>query len=397
MDGGVTRRRVRVGLVIAHLGPGGAQRVVSIVANALAADGWDVHVVTLLDEPADTSALDASVRRHRLGCRLARADDRDGPDRPRLACLTRRVRRAAGNLAFFAGAATKLRRQLRDIEPDTVLSLVTLTNLITILATRGLAVRTVVSERNDLKLDRHHRDVERLRRWIYRWADVVTANTYGAVRDLRQFVPASKLSYVPNPVNVPVSPATSAYRGPTFVCIGRLTHQKGLDTLLKAAKQAFDALPGWRMAILGTGPLRGELESLADTLGISERLDWVGYVPDPFPYLRSAEFFVSTSRFEGSPNALVEAMSCGLPVIVTDASPGPLELVGSDEAGLVVSVDDVDATTAAIRRLAEDQPLRQSLGRAAAARARAHRAEHAMRAWRALLLPTGQAPTPTVS
>ena len=327
-DGG-TGRDERVAFVIAHLGPGGAQRVLSEVANALAADACDVHVVTILEAAADTCSLHPAIRRHRLGCRLA--GERDGaserepsmPGRP-----TRGARRAIGNAVFFAAGVRRLRATLRTIAPTCVVSLVTLTNLMTILATRGLAVRTVVSERNDLKLDRHHRGVEGLRRWVYPWADVVTANTRGALRDLEGFVPTRKLQYLPNPVRVSVSSDVAPDRGPTLVAVSRLVHQKGIDTLLKACASVFDVLPDWRLAVVGAGPLETELQTLARQLGIAGRVDWIGQVEDPFPYLRAAQFFVSTSRFEGSPNALLEAMSCGLPAIVTDASPGPLELVG---------------------------------------------------------------------
>ncbi len=382
-----TRPSARIAFVIAHLGPGGAQRVLSEVANALAADDHDVHVVTILEEPADIYPLHPSITRYRLARRLGR--ERDGGDgrehMPTPIRLAREVRRATRNVAFFSGTVVTLRATLRSIAPDTVLSLITVTNLMTILATRGLCVRTLVSERNDLQLDRHHRGLETLRRWVYPWSDVVTANTHGALSDLERFVPKPKLAYLPNPVRVPVSHERVEYTGPTFVCVARLVHQKGIDTLLEASARAFDVLPTWRLAILGAGPLRQELESMARELGIAGRVDWFGQVDDPFPYLRAAQFFVSTSRFEGSPNALLEAMSCGLPAVVTDASPGPLELVGDEEAGLVVSVDDVDATTAAIRRLATDVALRQSLGRAAVVRVQVHRPERVLRMWRELI------------
>ena len=141
--------------------------------------------------------------------------------------LAREVRRATRNVAFFSGTVVTLRATLRTIAPDTVLSLITVTNVMTILATRGLSVRTLVSERNDLQLDRHHRGLEALRRWVYPWADVVTANTHGALSDLERFVPKPKLAYLPNPVRVPVSHEKVAYTAPTFVCAARLAPPEG--------------------------------------------------------------------------------------------------------------------------------------------------------------------------
>ena len=120
-------------------------------------------------------------------------------------------------------------------------------------------------------------------------------------------------------------------------------------------------------------------------LGIAARVDWFGHVDDPAPYLRAAKFFVLTSRFEGSPNALLEAMACGLPAIVSNASPGPLELVGEEAGGLIVPVEDVGATAEAMVKLAGDEGLRAALGAAASERTRVHRLDHAMPVWLKLL------------
>ena len=148
---------------------------------------------------------------------------------------------------------------------------------------------------------------------------------------------------------------------------------------------AFESLPGWRLAIVGDGPLRAELEALAEDLNIASRIDWIGQVSNPAAYLKGAKFFVLTSRFEGSPNALLEAMACGLSAVVSDASPGPLELIRDEDAGLVVPVKDVEATTAAIMRLADDPALRERLGQAAIARTEIHKLDQAMDAWLELL------------
>lgn len=388
----------RIVFVIAHLGPGGAQRVVTDVANALATCDLEFHVVTILDHPADAYRLDSSVRRHRLSDLGDRESDeavsRLRSKRQPLVTALANSRfvgaplRIGRGLRYFSRTIGRLRSELKAIAPDIVLSFLTRTNVQTILATRGLSVRILVSERNDPKLQRQKGWLKFLRRWVYRWSDVVTANTLGAVTVLEELLPKAKVAYLPNPVRVPRSREVAEYFAPTFICMARLVHQKGIDVLLRASARVFDVLPGWRLAIIGDGPLRNELESVAHDLGISGTVDWLGYVDDPFPYLRAAQFFVSTSRFEGSPNALLEAMSCGLPAIVTDASPGPLELIGNEEAGLIVPVDNVEATAAATIRLATDGALRSSLGGVAVARVAGHQPEAAIQIWRELLLST---------
>jgi glycosyltransferase involved in cell wall biosynthesis len=280
-----------------------------------------------------------------------------------------------------------LRRTIRKIEPDAVLSFLTQTNILTVLATRGLATRTVISERNDPRLQRHRARVERLRHIVYPWADVVTANSRGALTALESFVPKRKLAYLPNPLGAVPTDEAVAFTAPTVITVGRLVEQKGVDVLLAAWAKVVAALPDWRLALVGGGPLAGELKEQARKLGIDGSIDWIGHVSDPFPLLRGAKIFVMTSRFEGTPNALLEAMACGLPTVISDASPGPCELIGDGEeaSGLIVPVEDADATAEAIICLARDESLRRHLGLASRERARAHDADHAIDVWLRLL------------
>jgi glycosyltransferase involved in cell wall biosynthesis len=280
-----------------------------------------------------------------------------------------------------------LRRTIRKIKPDAVLSFLTQTNILTVLATRGLATHTAISERNDPRLQRHRPRVEFMRRIVYPWADVVTANSKGALDALQAFVPEEKLAFLPNPLADQPSSETFAFAAPTVITVGRLVEQKGIDVLLAAWAKVAASLPGWRLALVGDGPLADELKEQARNLGVEDSVDWVGHVSDPFPLLRGAKLFVMTSRFEGTPNALLEAMACGLPAVVSDASPGPCELIGTDEsrAGRIVPVEDANATADAILRLARDDTLRRRFGLAARERVRAHDADRAIDVWLRLL------------
>ena len=398
-----SNRRKRIALVVAHLGPGGAQRVMSTAANELASRGVDVHVITILDGPGDAYELDYRVRRHRCGGAGNKSVNPDlGKEadsgvsvpyvqRRSVAGVLRRfqvLRPVLSALAFGSALQRRarwLRRTIKQVQPDAVLSFLTQTNILTILATRGLGIRTVVSERNDPRLQRHRQRVELLRNAAYRWADCVTANSHGAVGAMADFVPAEKLAFLPNPLSVRDDGKAISFDAPTIITVTRLVEQKGLDVLLRACVEVFRVLPSWRLAVVGDGPLREELECLADQLGIADRIEWMGHVKDPAPYLRAAEFFVLTSRFEGSPNALLEAMAVGLAAVVSDASPGPIELIGGAEAGLVVPVGDVAATSAAILKLAQDTDLRGRLGVAAKAMTSGHQLDNAMQTWLKIL------------
>ena len=411
-------KKKRLAFVIAHLGPGGAQRVVVNAANALVARGFDVHVTILGHRPivywidprivfhssspvtatfpaSDAGSLDDELEQ------IAPVKTEGGAAKstsllgryvkpylhPRVLAFGLRTAGPVFSVIWQGRRAIWLRRTIRKIKPDAVLSFLTQTNILTVLATRGLATHTAISERNDPRLQRHRPRVEFMRRVVYPWADVVTANSKGALDALQAFVPEEKLAFLPNPLAEQPSSETFAFAAPTVITVGRLVEQKGIDVLLVAWAKVAASLPAWRLALVGDGPLADALKEQASKLGVEDSVDWVGHVSDPFPLLRGAKLFVMTSRFEGTPNALLEAMACGLPAVVSDASPGPCELIGTEEsrAGLIVPVEDANATADAILRLARDDTLRRRFGLAARERVRAHDADHAIDVWLRLL------------
>lgn len=392
----------KLAFVIAHLGPGGAQRVAANAANTLVDRGHEVHII-LIHARELAYRLDPRIVVHGV---LAASPEVDSKPLMRVqrkipairqhlrgwlwlksiivfaATLVRPIRQAH----ILIGRVRSLRGRIKAVDADAILSFLTDTNILTILATRGLNTHTVISERNDPRLQRHRPRTELLRRLVYRHANVVTANSRGALSALEPFVPKEKLAFLPNPLVNTLSSDTVAFDDPTIITVGRLVEQKGIDVLLAAWSEATKLLGGWRLAVVGDGTLLGELQSLARDLGIAATVDWFGHVANPFPLLKGAKFFVMTSRFEGTPNALLEAMACGLPAVVSNASPGPVELVGSDEAaGLIVPVEDATATAQAIIRLAREESLRQRLAAAARERVREYDMDLAIEVWLKLL------------
>ena len=133
---------------------------------------------------------------------------------------------------------------------------------------------------------------------------------------------------------------------------------EGLDAVARLPAQ----LDAWRLSVVGQRELEDELRARAQRLGIAHRVTWCGQLEDPDPPDHAADVLVLPSLHEGSPNALMEAMSCGLPCIVTEGSPGPLELVEDGKSGVVVLVGDAGALADAIERLARSPELRARRG-----------------------------------
>jgi glycosyltransferase involved in cell wall biosynthesis len=282
-----------------------------------------------------------------------------------------------------------------------VISFGSAANILTILACRNLGRKVVVSERNDVACRPLEHPWERLRVRFYNRADVVTANTLDALGAMEAYVDKTKLTLVPNPLvcdETVAGPQPGAPVGAPFVLIvANLNRLKAHDVLLEAFARLSPDLSHWRLAVVGDGELEETLRDQAKTLGIGSRVDWCGLVSDPFVFYRAATIFVLPSRSEGMPNALMEAMSCGLPVIVSDASPGPLGLVRDGDTGLVVPVDDPAALARAIESLANDPALRKRLGHSARQRVSGYDLSKVLAIWEPIIGPAPAASPATAS
>ena len=154
--------------------------------------------------------------------------------------------------------------------------------------------------------------------------------------------------------------------------VAHLRSQKGHDVWLKTAARVLESIPNTSFVIVGREKQRGhqeELETLAARLGISDRVRFVGFRPDPYPYLAAMDVFLMTSEFEGFPIALVEAMAMGRPVVSTDVG-GVGEAIGEEETGLLAAAGDDVALARHVVALLEDAPRREAMAVQASGRAR---------------------------
>lgn len=359
---------MKLTLVCSSLGCGGTERVVSTLANHWSAEGISVTVVTLSQRTEDFFQLDGKVRRETL---------------PVAGILPRLLPRGILNVWRFR----KLRTAIAAATPDCVLSFGDTTNVLTLLATRGLRSRVIVSERSD---PRHHpikAGWGLLRKRFYPRADALVAQTR-PVRDwLAGFVDPSKLHVIPNPLVIPPDRPFSELPSerPRLVALGRFTREKGFDLLLRAYAACPKDPAGWPLVVAGDGPDRDALAALAKELGIQERVRFPGRVRDPFGLLRSSDLFVLPSRYEGFPNALMEAMSCGLAVLAFDGSSGPRELIQNGYNGLLVPSENVRELAGAMSGLMKDEARRRSLGANAGASVQRFRLEEVSRQWLSLV------------
>ena len=263
-------------------------------------------------------------------------------------------------------------RALRDVltrtAPDVVFSLLGETNIVTVAASTGSRHRVVISEGNDPSRERLDAPWDDLRPIFYPVADAVSANTHGALVSMRAYCPEAKLCYVPNPLRLPAH-VEEATRSDAVLFLGRLAPQKAPEVLIEAFARFRRAAPTWTLHLAGAGPLADPLRARVRDLGLEEHVQFHGAV-DPAPLLARCRIFVLPSRFEGTPNALLEAMAHRMPCIVSDASPGPLRLIQDGTTGLVVKTGSTEQLAAAMTTLSRNDRLRRALGDAAHERAR---------------------------
>ncbi len=372
MTPGAPAGRKKVMFVIGMMAGGGAERVV-------------VRILRLLDRDRYLPVLLLAEKR---GARLA-----DVPGD--VAVLDCGKGAAGGRLAWLGNFARLLARE----RPDVVVSFLWFANAAAVLARRVSRVpcRLILSERSTLVGSREGLVTEIARRaavrLLYRAADRIVPNSDALGRQLddRYGIPGRKVAPIPNPVDIEAiatlagaggAPVPAPDAGPLVAGMGRLSREKGFDLLVRGMAQLRSPA---RLVLVGTGPEEGALRDLAGRLGVSGRVEFAGFLPNPYPVLARASVFVLPSRYEGFPNALVEAMSLGIPCVASRCPTGPDEIVTDGIDGLLVPVRDPRGLARAIDRLLDDALLRDRLGRAARERARAYDAAGIVRRFETLL------------
>lgn len=201
---------------------------------------------------------------------------------------------------------------------------------------------------------------------FYRLADSVVANSEGSAQNLSETLRLKeKIKVIYNPTVTPsVFEKAKENAGhpwlknkdvPVVISIGRFHKQKDFVTLIKAFASRRRKEP-MKLIILGEGGERERLEDLVKELGVEGSVSMPGFVENPFSYLKRAELFVLSSKWEGLPNVLIEAMACGVPVVSTDCPSGPREILEDGKYGELVSVGDHKAIADAISKVLRERP-----------------------------------------
>lgn len=330
---------MKILFLVSSMHGGGAERVAATLANAWARRGDEVTLVC---------------------CYSGRGRcDQQLDERVRLLWLADRVR---GPQALRpVSKVIALRRLVRELRPQRVLSFLTNVNVTTLLATRGLGLPVIVSERTDPAYSADLEPALRvLRRWTYPWAHRVAVQTERSRAHLRAVAPGvRRVVAIPNPLPDGL-PGTRGREpgGPRLrlAALGRFDPVKQFDRLIAVFARLAAQFPQWDLVIWGEGRDLSACRQQVAALDLEDRIRLPGYSHSPWQDLAGVHAFVLNSRVEGFPNALLEAMALGLPCVATDCPTGPAEITRAGRDAALVPLGDEAALEVALAELMRATP-----------------------------------------
>jgi len=334
----------KVMFVIPRMGGGGAERVVANIANSLSERGYKIRITTLVSNesfyPLDNNII--------INSALLKVD--------RSSKLNAYISMAKN----FIRAFLFIKKEIKRFQPDTVISMLIEADILTHLVKQfGLNFRHICSERNDPS--RRNKYIRKYLSYIYRKADYFICQGK-KVAEYYGDIPKSKVAIIPNPIDASLIPdSVEEAFSQKIVAVGRLDPQKNFSLLIDSFSDISEDFPQCELVIYGEGFMRNELEEKIKYYGLQEKVSLPGASKDVLNKIKDASLFVMSSNYEGFPNALVEAMAAGLPVISTDFATGIAHDLVTENNGIVVPVNDRNALSDAIMEIMREPQLRNKM------------------------------------
>lgn len=384
-----TQVPAKIMIFSASLAAGGAERFAVNLATHFNSQGMCVCSVSIQDVDSDFYTLpDGIIRR----------------------CLQRGNQVQIGSqLKRICRLVLSLRNVISEIKPDYLISISTIQNVIAIFASFGKPVRVIASERTSLGSCSQTGPWALLRRSIYRFAAAHVAQTSDAAEWLKRHAMARKVFIIPNMVTWPIptiqpviSPEQWIKPGARLIlAVGNIYPLKGFDLLIQAFVMVVHDHPDWHLAIVGSRDANENtvqaLESLVVSNGLQTRIVFPGKVGNIADWYSRADLFVLSSRREGFPNALMEAMAAGCAAIAYDCPTGPREIIDDGINGLLVPPENIEALAQALHQLMRDDSIRNKMADNATQVRETYSMNFIMRQWEVVLQAANRdQPSPTL-
>lgn len=331
----------RILILIPRMGGGGAERVVSIIANNLC-DKYEICVTTLVSKDSFYE-LKPQVRLESACYEINRAS---------------KIKRLISMGSNFISSVSYVKKTIKEYRPDIVISLLEEMDIVSYLASKGLkGFKRINSERNDP--NGRSVKLQMILERIYRKTDMLVCQSQTV---LDYYGRVMRKTVIPNPVDFNKYPEkVEEAEKPRVVGVGRLREQKNFIMLEKAFAKIADRFPEVTVTVYGEGPERQRLEDEIIKDHLVDRFDLPGESRDILNEIKDAAVFALPTNFEGFPNALVEAIAMGIPVVTTDFATGVAREIINENVGIVVPVGDVDAFSAGLDELLSNKEKRNRI------------------------------------
>lgn len=310
----------KIAFLIPSLSPGGAERVVVSLANKFA-DKFEVFLI-VLNKTETVYIVEKEVN-------LIYLQEKYSPS-------TSLIEAIKSNVIYVK----KIIKIAKNNQIDLLIGFTTSVNILTVISSRLLKKPNLISERNNPEVYVPNTFWRILRNFWYPSANGLIVQTELIKGFYQKTIQESKIKIIPNPIDEIMLSARKDYseRENVILTVGRLDANKNQRLLIEAFANL--KVDNWKLVIAGDGVLREEYKKLTATLGIADKVEFVGNVNNVSDYYNKAKIFVFTSNSEGFPNALLEAMSFGLPCISTDCPSGPSEIIKNSENGYLIEVNN---------------------------------------------------------
>lgn len=361
---------MNIALIISSLGCGGAERVLIELAKHFSSHSHNITIITLENEDHDFYGPPENVKRINIASHLISKNIFEG---------------IFNNIS----KSFRIRSILNDTQPDLVISFMTQTNIVTIFSAIGTAIPIIISEHCHPFMIPLKMQWSILRRITYPFCNYLVSVSKG-INDCFNWLPLEKRYVIYNPVtdmiykdSIPNDVIDPKYNH--IIAMGRLDYQKGFDILIDAFSIATKDQMNWKLIILGEGEKKEDLTIQIKKSGLTDKIELIGRIANPFPILYQCDLFVCSSRSEGFGNVIIEAMACGIPVISTNCPSGPAEIIQHNINGILVESENSEALAVAMSELMKNKEKRKCLSEEALKSVSRFHPDKIMNQWESLI------------
>ncbi|WP_179347757.1 glycosyltransferase family 4 protein [Winogradskyella pacifica] len=358
-------KKKKIGFVIGSLSSGGAERVISTLSNELI-QRFDITIITFT-KSSPFYSLDDGIKV--IHCR----EQLNQPNS------------IIDSLKLNYTLVSRISQIIREEKINIIIGFITSANILATIAAKLNHIPCIISERNNPLIEKVPILWVILRRLVYPLANNLILQTNGIKKIYEKKIRPHKITILPNPISTDLTElrTNTIKKEKIILSVGRLDKNKCHDKLITAFNTI--APVGWQAIIIGEGATKQKLKTLIKSYDLIDKIKIISKVKNIHEYYNEASIFVFTSKTEGFPNALLEAMHYGLPCISTDCNFGPSDLINDGVNGYLIPVDNQLELTTKLSRLIEDENLQKQFSKTAKESTKKYISKNVLDQWESLI------------